>query len=316
MTAIQMLLNSPRMLLAAAGWWPASNAHRKVRPAEPWISDTLEAEVARVSIGIPAPGGRSLTSSARASSADRFVDDQPERAAQVPALLKPRTDATGGDLTVIDVSSEQGWSGLWRRFDNGRRILQAEGPVLLVRGEPETNYRSVVVAVDFSPQSVAAARAALAFAPRARFRFVHVLPAAEAPPLFDFGNRSQITQALRRKGREIVSDELGRFVSMLDVARPVKRVVLHGAPGPTIASYARNIGADLLVCATSAGAAWKQMLRPGVAMELSASGCDVLIASTRADVSEHAVDRSRDAAIALTEDFRQPILGIVHPRPT
>lgn len=126
----------------------------------------------------------------------------------------------GADLVVF------GPEGRGRRRVLGstadRVIRLSPVPVLVVRREAAGPYGRIAVAVDFSPQSEAAARVAMTLAPAASVELIHV---GDIPAPFE--------QALRRVGTPAVEVAAYRRARLAAARRRLTAVAetLAGAPG-------------------------------------------------------------------------------------
>ncbi|ALV28559.1 universal stress protein [Pannonibacter phragmitetus] len=160
-----------------------------------------------------------------------------------------------------------------------RVVRTASVPVLVVRNKSAQPYRSVAVAVDFSPLSEAALEAARTLVPDARIDLVH---AYEVPLPFE--------QAMLRVGTRPEDAERFRQAKMNDCRRQLAdfarkhasgadALVLRGAPGTALVELSRSGRVDLLALGTQGRNAAAQALLGSVARRLlSEAGCDLLVA--------------------------------------
>lgn len=173
-----------------------------------------------------------------------------------------------------------------------RIVRTATAPVLVVRNQSDRRYRECAVAVDFSPLSEAAIKAAMALAPEARIQLVH---AYEIPLPFQ--------QAMLRAG--VRSDEAEQFRQskvnecrkrLLDLAREhslnAVGKILRGAPGAALVDLSRSGRTDLIALGTQGRNAVAQTLLGSVARRLLVeAGCDVLVVGSPASGAyEHSAD--------------------------
>ena len=272
-----------KILIMAAGSPAARGAEKRAEMlAGQFASSVLAAAIVTASPRGMSTPNRAARQNDEATRAAATGNADLEGLRSAPPALMIRTGAIGADLAVLCAAKSSFFPSLWRRVSNYRFIRQAAGPVLVVGREPTDTYRSVLVAVDFSPQSMAAARAALALAPHARFTFVHVFRLQEQAAMLDVGISTRVIQSFRSKAREVASNELDRFIARLNPKMPVSSIVLYGAPGPTIAAYAKDIGADLVSAGSSTSPVWKQMLTRNVPMHLLAGDGDALFVAAGA----------------------------------
>ncbi len=160
-----------------------------------------------------------------------------------------------------------------------RLLRKTQRPILVVKQAPHDAYRSVLVAVDFSPWSLGAVRLALAVAPRARLALLH---ASEMP--FEGKMRvAGVDDAIIRRHREAARhDALGRLQQLASQAgltsdrwRPL---ALHGNTATLILEQEEEVGADLIVVGKQGGSAAEELLLGSVTKHvLARSRCDVLV---------------------------------------
>ena len=172
----------------------------------------------------------------------------------------------------------------WVRSSRNVELLRACGmPVLLVQGEARYDYRTVVVACDFSRAALASARIAALLAPRARFVFVHACALPEEAMMRELELPPRVIRAGREHACAVARRRLEDFVRLFleEVAVPVCEAGL-GRPHAVIADCARRHGADLLVLGRGA-------LHPGAWLSCSnvmqrlvdEAPCDLLIGPGR-----------------------------------
>jgi nucleotide-binding universal stress UspA family protein len=178
-------------------------------------------------------------------------------------------------------------------------------PVLAGAGNglPEAidlRFREVIVAVDFSPASVAAARAALALvdADGGRLTLVHVMD-----PWPRRARSISSTEALARlheyEARAASASE--RLLGLLPPERDSRRVgplVVSGTPHDMILRAAREAKADLVVLGVPVdGSAEPPRLGPTVRAVLRGARCPVLLVSEprRHSESRHGLNGDWDA---------------------
>lgn len=137
--------------------------------------------------------------------------------------------------------------GIIDRLIDGETALELlreiESPVLLAKGDFELP-RSVVVAVDFSPESMEAAKEAIRFVhPEATIHLAHVRPDVT---IFDGSGLWQ------EEYEKVAVDQLQKFKQTL--AAPsgmrVEITILAGNPVNALVDYAGKADAGLIVCST------------------------------------------------------------------
>jgi Universal stress protein UspA and related nucleotide-binding proteins len=135
--------------------------------------------------------------------------------------------------------------GLIDRLIDGDTALEvlreSDAPVLLASNKLTTLPRVIVVAVDFSPESMNAARTALKLvAADAVIHLTHV-----RPPVTIFDGSGLWEEEYER----VATQQLEKFNEVLDVPAglEVVRKIVEGKPAHALADYANAIDADLIV---------------------------------------------------------------------
>jgi nucleotide-binding universal stress UspA family protein len=150
----------------------------------------------------------------------------------VTSLVR-RTNALGASLILIGIGRHKPVDRILGGEMTLRVIRRAHCPVLAVAGELEYRPREVVVATDFSPQSMHAARAALPLLDeRAAIHVVNVWqPSATADPT---------VFAVEDEYARTITTRLARFVADL-----------HAPPGMTVDAMVREgrRAAQIIACA-------------------------------------------------------------------
>jgi len=126
-----------------------------------------------------------------------------------------------------------------------RVMQQSRVPVLAVPQNWIGIPRNVLVAVDFGPASLRAAKTAMRIvAPGGSVCFAHVAP--------DLGLAESDGDELAAIYQTNLEEELERFIGAVDVPADVKvtRTALYGDPARTLLDRARTQGADMIVAGT------------------------------------------------------------------
>jgi nucleotide-binding universal stress UspA family protein len=199
-----------------------------------------------------------------------------------PAAIAQRANRIGADLTVVAARRERLLAGLIARFRNDELIRLSNRPILLVNREPDSAYRKVLVAVDFSAESQQAARLALAVAPGAHFTFLHVFHVAEAGMMSAYGVSMDIIHAYRIAAREEARVRLNSFIDRLGPRKQlIYRAIKYGSPGPAIHAHAKEINADLIVVGKHGKSRLIDLFLGSVTQRLIDRGeCDLLVTTS------------------------------------
>jgi nucleotide-binding universal stress UspA family protein len=151
-------------------------------------------------------------------------------------------------------------------------------PLLVVRRPAREPYRRVLAAVDFSPASREAARAAAALAPQASLELVHAFEAEFESTLRLASVPDGEVQAHRREARESAGAEMDRFVADLALpAERLSRLIAHGHPARVVAEAAQAGGAELIALGRGRRGLERLLLGSVALRVLETAGCDVLI---------------------------------------
>lgn len=155
-------------------------------------------------------------------------------------------------------------------------------PLLVVRARSERPYRRVTVAVDFSPRSEAAARAACMVAPHAALCLAH---AVHVPETFQHGmlragaSLREIETFRERLAEKAQADLDALRASLADAGRITTRVLKH-EPGSALVRLSKGRRLCLLAMGADGRGAVRQALLGSVTRRLlGEAGCDVLVAT-------------------------------------
>lgn len=165
-----------------------------------------------------------------------------------------------------------------------RVIRTSPAPVLVVKTNSPEPYRQVIVAVDFSAQSVSAAQDARKLAPHARLQLIHIVdvPLPFQQALLRTGTPQAEMDRYRLTRVAKARDELLTFARDAVGIDNAAAQVLEGEPGPTLVRLAKSKRVDLLALGPHGrGAVLDALLGSVTQRILREAACDVLIASTR-----------------------------------
>lgn len=192
-------------------------------------------------------------------------------------IERARAEA-GADLLVFGARGTRGARHLLLGSTAERLLAHAGCSMLVVRHPAEVTYRSVLVPVDFSADSLPALLRAQALAPQGR---IHVLHAYEAP--FEGRLRvagldeSQLTGYLRTAAEE-ASRRLAALVAQAPASPPVETLLLHGYPLTLVLDQQDELGCQLVVVSQGSGSRVSDRLLGGVSRRvLAQSTGDVLM---------------------------------------
>ncbi|MBL9007174.1 MAG: universal stress protein [Myxococcales bacterium] len=192
-------------------------------------------------------------------------------------LLQHARDCQAALLVI----GAQGEHGPLRNFLGGtsHKLLRLiERPLLCVRRMPKGVYRSVLVAIDFSPHSQAALRLAAQLAPEASLHVVHVQEPLVEMKLIGSGVSQE---ALRRYREQCEADARRELCSLLlqagaAAATQKNSEVIAGDPTHALGRRASEIHADLIVLGRAGQSILSSLFLPSTA--------NAVLAETEADV--------------------------------
>jgi nucleotide-binding universal stress UspA family protein len=215
----------------------------------------------------------------------------------VPVLLRSARDA---DLLVLGHRGREGFAGLLLGSVGLRMAAHSPGPVVVVRGRADHAAGPVVVGLDGSPASEAAAQLAFTEAAVRDDALVAVtaypglgrswlIPSADpaggepgGQPGAEPGGGDSGGDGARGVERELTERLTGQLAAWRDKypAVPVREIVVRGGAAGTLVQLSR--GAGLVVVGSRGHGALHGMLLGSVGLQLlHHADCPVLIARTR-----------------------------------
>ena len=162
------------------------------------------------------------------------------------------------------------------------RVLRtSQQPVLAVKQRPQSAYRRILAAVDFSAHAATAIRLAHAWFPDAEFVLLHAFEVEHEPTYRLAGLSEERIHAYRARAREAATLQMNEFIAMLGLPpAKVVREFAHGAPTQRIVEYEQVLDADLIVMGKRGQTLVEQLLLGSVVQHvLNYASCDVFVAS-------------------------------------
>jgi nucleotide-binding universal stress UspA family protein len=219
---------------------------------------------------------------------------------------------------------------LRERIFGGERTLQVlhltDRPVLAVSSEFGALPRTTVVATDFSPASVRAARAALLVtATDGRLVLVHVRPGVDLPLAVAGGgslasgmSKEEFDALVARWGLQAATRTATLFTNLLDELRPhtprgvtIETRTLRGTVVEELLRVADEVGAELIVSGSQTHGAFERAILGSVAKDLMRSGGRAVLCAPPPDAAEAArVElRLRGTSTITQADDWAPVLA-------
>jgi nucleotide-binding universal stress UspA family protein len=188
------------------------------------------------------------------------------------------------DLIMIGRGKKQSLKEMVLGSTADRVIRTSPAPVLLVRRQSVKPYMQLVVAVDFSPQSAAAAREARKLAPEGRITLIHV---DDIPPSFEqlmlrAGTSQTAIEEYRSARISKASQDLTGFAREVMGSGKTHMRILQGVPGIVFARLSRRSCVELLALGPHGRNIVLQALLGSVTQRvLRKAECDVLVSGAR-----------------------------------
>ena len=150
-------------------------------------------------------------------------------------------------------------------------------PLLVVKQAPRDAYRTLLVAVDFSPSSLRTIEQAKAVAPQAEIILLHVFEAPfEGSMRFAHIDQDTLTH-YRNVIRKDAVDQLAALSEAAGLAN-ARQIVVHGDPSWRILEQEQELDCDLIVIGKQGESALEELLIGSVTKHvLNDSQCDVLV---------------------------------------
>jgi nucleotide-binding universal stress UspA family protein len=187
----------------------------------------------------------------------------------------------GADLIVLKVHQRRSIREKLLGSTADRIIRAAPVSVLVVKRPVKRDYRNIVVAVDDSDSSEAAAVLSVKISPRARIQLVYVshLSMQFEHALLRAGTSQANIEVFRRKLVTQARHRLRKLVARMEQRQPVPRTrVVEGEPASSLLQITQVQGVDLIALGPSEQGLIQRALLGSVTQNLLRNApCDVLI---------------------------------------
>lgn len=182
----------------------------------------------------------------------------------------------GAELLVVGERGEGGFGNAMIGGTALKLLEQASLPVLLVR-RPPSGFESLIVAVDFSENSLRAALGASALFPEARHSLVHAFSVPFEGRMRLAGATDLDIERYRLDERHRAEEKMAAFVEGLGPGRR-SAVIAQGYPPVVLFDEANERAADLIVVGRHGGGRIEERLLGSVTQNvLYQAPCDVLL---------------------------------------
>lgn len=160
-------------------------------------------------------------------------------------------EAENADLIIAGLHRRRGIIDFFRGTTVERVLRQSNRPVLVARNRATKDYARVLVGVDFSIYAHRAIETALAFAPTAQIRLIHVYDVPFKGFLYGADSRRTVSKQQARQFHDFVAEEMNNFLNILDGdTKKLETVLREGQVHAAIAGEIDSFKSDLLVLGT------------------------------------------------------------------
>lgn len=207
------------------------------------------------------------------------IDSVLAQGAALTALVEI-ADTRQIDLMVMGVRGAHFVRELLLGSTTERVLRISRRPLLAVRQRPQSPYRRILAAVDFSAHAAAAINAAHAWLPNADIVLLHAFEVELESTFRLAGMDDRQIHDYRIQAREAAQDAMSTFVGTLKVpARQLTRQFEHGAPTLRIIECEQTMDADLIVMGKRGQSMVEELLLGSVTQHVLAhSSSDVFVA--------------------------------------
>lgn len=185
------------------------------------------------------------------------------------------------DAALLIVGAHgSGFMRHWLLGATAERLLRiTRRPILVVRQVPRETYRSVIVAVDFSPWSLRAIRLAQAVAPRARLILLHAYDVPFEGKMRLAGVDEDMIKRYAAKAHQEAFLRLKQSAREAGIPASWQLQVIHGDAAAVILQQEEEEGADLIVLGKHGVGMVEELLLGSVTKHVLAEArCDTLVA--------------------------------------
>lgn len=194
--------------------------------------------------------------------------------------LSQRSVEDAADLIVVASEKESLLSHLFAQRQIIDLVRASKRPVLLVKQTPSRYYERVLIATDFSAESMEAAKVALSIAPGAHFTYLHAFRIVGEGMLWDSGIAPEIMAGYRTRARDNAAVQLNQFIASLGKEKHLMSpVVQYGTTVGILKAFADKLNIDLIAIGKHGRSRFSELLIGDVKRRMiSESKCDLLIA--------------------------------------
>lgn len=196
------------------------------------------------------------------------------------SAIAAEADALDADLIILGARGESFLRHAMLGSTAARLLRKSvRRPVLLVKQPPHETYRSVLVAVDFSPVSLQAIRTARRLAPDADLVLLHAFELPYEGKLVLGGVEERVIRQYVTTDSDTRRKRLHNLASAAGLApTEYSARVIHGDPSQQIIAMEQEVDCDLIVIGKHGAHIAEELLLGSVTKHvLAESQCDVLV---------------------------------------
>lgn len=199
--------------------------------------------------------------------------------------IAERAKELNADLTIVSAQAKGFMAELQMRVRNSELVRKTASSILFLRQPPTGGYTQVLVPVDFSDESRAAAQLAMVVAPSAQFTFLHAYKLQDEGVMHDLSVPPSVIAFERRRAEQRAMAALQEFTAQFSAdVGPVTCAVEYGDPVPVVHAYASRMQAQLIAIGRRGHSRLRELFLGSVAQRLvDLVATDLLIASNKAD---------------------------------
>lgn len=160
-----------------------------------------------------------------------------------------------------------------------RLLHGSQVPLLIVRQPPENPYQNVLVPVDFSKNSLLAAKFAMTLMlPASKKTFLHAFDVPHEGLMRYANVSSELLSKFRIQARKKAEQDMNDLIAGLDSENRVSQVVQYGSPTQVIEDYVNTNNPDLIVMGKQGRSQLGNLLLGSTARHtVNATVCDILM---------------------------------------
>ena len=193
--------------------------------------------------------------------------------------LREHADTVEADLVVLGARGASFMRHMLLGSTADRMVSKATRPMLVVKQAPHERYRTVLIPVDFSANSLRSIRLAQAVAPGARLILLHAFEVPFEGMMEYAGVQTDQIQHYRTNARREAQQSMEEL--RVQAGLPLEStptLILHGDPSLLLVQQEQELDCDLIVMGKQGDNAVEDMLLGSVTRyALAQSQCDVLV---------------------------------------